>query len=374
MQKALQCVVLIFTFLLSILPCMYTIPELTTFPELSRYYSILSPDFPAFLMPYIELPLVQRLSGVGLLCGTDWTPLYKNPFFYSRLNHSVGTALIAWNFTHSKKQTIAALLHDVSTPAFSHVSDFRKGDALTQELTEDANAQMIVTAPELTVLSFEDGLYVKEIADYHQYPLCDNSVPRLSADRLEYMFPSAMALTGGIDLDGIATLYGDITVLSAEDGAPELGFKTVRLAEDYCRLACDVGLVLQRNENKLALSLMGTILNLALSENVIEEDDLYQFSERELLELFARRAEAAPDSAFASHFRTFMQMTSIQHTEAPLENCYCVSLDVKQRYINPLVQTADGARRISKVSPVAARIVSDYRAFKDTAYGCVPLM
>ncbi|MBP5250882.1 MAG: hypothetical protein J6Z17_00540, partial [Treponema sp.] len=90
----------------------------------SAYYKILCGEFPSFLNEYISIPLLQRLSGVSLLCGTDWTKLFKNRFKYSRLDHSIGCALIVWNFTHDKKQTIAALLHDVSTPAFSHVVDF----------------------------------------------------------------------------------------------------------------------------------------------------------------------------------------------------------------------------------------------------------
>ena len=93
--------------------------------SVKKYHSILCSDFPDFLDEYIQLPFLQRLEGVGLLCGTDWTKLFHNRFYYSRLNHSVGTALITWNFTHSKKQSIASLLHDISTPAFSHVNDFR---------------------------------------------------------------------------------------------------------------------------------------------------------------------------------------------------------------------------------------------------------
>ncbi|MCR5724376.1 MAG: hypothetical protein K6G80_04725 [Treponema sp.] len=344
------------------------------FPELSRYFAILSPEFPEFLKPYIEQPLVQRLSGVGLLCGTDWTPLYQNRFFYTRLYHSIGTALIVWNFTKSKKQTIAALLHDVSTPAFSHVSDFRKGDTLRQEATESANRRMIETDADISTHVFEDGLYAAEISDYHQYPICDNEVPRLSADRLEYMFPSGMALNASWNLPDIARAYKDISVLTAEDGMPELGFTTPDIAADYCTRACGIGLILQRNENKLALNLMGTILNQSLSGHIIEETDLYEQSEAELMQIFAQEAGAKPDTSFASLFRTFTQMTEIAHTDAPMENAYCVSLSVKKRYINPLVQTADGARRITKISETAAKAVSEFLAFEDTAYGCVKLL
>ena len=113
--------------------------------DISEYFDILCPrsDYPDFLDRYIELPVLQRLAGIGLLCGTDWTKLYRNRFYYSRLDHSKGVALIVWHFTHDKAQTIAGLLHDISTPVFSHVSDFRKGDALTQTATEEPTARII---------------------------------------------------------------------------------------------------------------------------------------------------------------------------------------------------------------------------------------
>lgn len=353
---------------------MYTLPSLKPFSDLDRYFSILSPEKPTFLEPYIESPLVQRLRGVGLLCGTDWTPLYHNRFFYTRFHHSIGTALITWHFTKSKKQTIASLLHDVSTPAFSHVSDFRKGDALTQEATESENSQMIESDPYLSTRVFEDGLYAKEISDYHKYAICDNEVPRLSSDRLEYMFPSGMALDASWDIAAVERAYNDITVLQAEDGTAELGFTTAELAADYCARACSIGLILQKNENKLALNLMGDIINTALKAAMIEEHDLYEKSEEELMKHFGAEASRAPDTRFAALFRTFTGMTAIQHTDTPLSGAYCVSLDVKKRYINPLVRTPDGAKRVTAVSAAASAAVQQFLAFNDTKYGCVTLL
>ncbi len=186
--------------------------------DIKKYHKILSPDYPDFLDRYIALPILKRLSGVGLLCGTDWTHLYKNRFYYSRLDHSVGVALIIWHFTHDKKQTLAGLFHDASTPVFSHVSDFRKGDALTQTATEAPNESILKNDAALRELLQEDGLTVQEISDYHIYPVADNEIPQLSADRLEYMFPSGMALDGTWDLPSIEKAYNDITILKNEDG------------------------------------------------------------------------------------------------------------------------------------------------------------
>ncbi|MDY5818586.1 MAG: HD domain-containing protein, partial [Treponema sp.] len=203
--------------------------------DISEYFNILCPrdDWPPFLDKYLKLPVLQRLAGVGLLCGTDWTPLYKNRFYYSRLDHSKGVALIVWHFTHDKAQTIAGLLHDISTPVFSHVSDFRKGDALTQTATEEPTSRIIRGDAELGRLLAEDGLTAAQVEDYHFYPIADNEIPQLSADRLEYMFPSGMALDGSWAMEEIRRCYNDLTILKNEEGRDELGFRSLEVAELY---------------------------------------------------------------------------------------------------------------------------------------------
>ncbi len=352
--------------------------------DLSEYYEILCPhnDWPKFLDKYIELPLLQRLGGIGLLCGTDWTPLYKNRFFYSRLDHSIGVALIVWHFTHDKAQTIAGLLHDISTPVFSHVSDFRKGDTLTQTATEAPTATMVRTDEQLNKLLKEDGLTTAQVEDYHIYPIADNEIPQLSADRLEYMFPSGMALDGSWTMEEIRRCYNDLIILKNEDGQDELGFQHVEIAELYCEHFCMIGHILQLNENKLALHMLGQIMNQAEKEGILNEKDFMTLSEKDVMERLDSEVVSIRSSAhsttgqLARLYKTFRSMTSIEHTDMPLdENEYfCVNLKVKQRYINPLVRIETTARRLSDVSEKALRIIDDFKTYSDTAYGCVKLV
>ncbi len=360
--------------------------------DISQYFEILCPpdDYPPFLDRYIQLPVMQRLAGVGLLCGTDWTPLYRNRFYYSRLDHSKGVALIVWHFTHDKAQTIAGLLHDISTPVFSHVSDFRKGDALTQTATEEPTARIIRGDAELGRLLAEDGLSAEQVEDYHIYPIADNEIPQLSADRLEYMFPSGMALDGSWTMEEIRLCYNDLTILKNEDGADELGFRTLEIAELYCEHFCMIGHILQLNENKLALHMLGQIMNMAEKAGVLSDDDFMRLSEREVMEKLNRHCEAQPKQSIAEdklsrYYRTFRTMTKIEHTNQPLpeSDYFCVNLKVKQRYISPLVvvecprsgciETTVKSKRLSEVSEKARRIIDDFKTFSDTAYGCVKL-
>ena len=389
--------------------------------DISQYFEILCPqnDYPDFLDRYIQLPVMKRLSGVGLLCGTDWTALYKNRFYYSRLDHSKGVALIVWHFTHDKAQTIAGLLHDISTPVFSHVSDFRKGDALTQTATEEPTARIIRGDAELGRLLAEDGLSAEQVEDYHIYPIADNEIPQLSADRLEYMFPSGMALDGSWTMEEIRLCYNDLTILKNEDGADELGFRTLEIAELYCEHFCMIGHILQLNENKLALHMLGQIMNMAEKAGVVSENDFMTLSEKEVMERLNRHAELVSASITSSeqrsrnkfgmttdndrlvqYYKTFRTMTKIEHTNEPLpeDQYFCVNLKVKQRYINPLVldsrvkpeddSTASSlsdstpvslsgltgqSRRLSEVSEKARLIINNFKSFSDTAYGCVKL-
>ena len=344
--------------------------------DISEYFNILCPqdEWPHFLDRYLELPVLKRLAGVGLLCGTDWTPLYKNRFYYSRLDHSLGVALIVWHFTHDKAQTIAGLLHDISTPVFSHVSDFRKGDALTQTATEEPTARIIRGDEALGRLLAEDGLTAAQVEDYHIYPIADNEIPQLSADRLEYMFPSGMALDGSWTMDEIRRCYNDLVILKNEEGQDELGFQHVEIAELYCEHFCMIGHILQLNENKLTLHLLGQIMNLAEKEGILSEEDFMTLSEKEVMERLER--------ASSRLYKTFRTMTSIEHTDKPLDEkeYFCVSLKVKQRYINPLTVVecphsgCIETTRLSEVSEKARRIINDFKTYSDTAYGCAKLV
>ena len=257
---------------------------------------------------------------------------------------------------------------------FSHVSDFRKNDALTQTATEAPTLTILRSNVELAHLLAQDRLDVSLIEDYHRYPVADNEIPQLSADRLEYMFPSGMALDGSWTMDEIRQCYTDLSVLKNEKGEDELGFATLTTAELYCEHFCMIGHILQLNENKLALQMLGQIMNLAEQEGLVCENDFMELSEKEII---ARLDEQVQKSTKLYRlYNTFRNMTEIVHTDKPLpsDEYFCVSLKVKQRYINPLIKTADGTARLSEFSPKARSIIEDFIAFSDTPYGCVKLI
>ncbi len=375
----------------------YIISMSNSFTE--QYHKILCPVQPEFLDKYLSIPILTRLKGVGLLCGTDWTPFFSNNFYYSRFDHSKGVALLIWNFTHDKAQTIAGLLHDVSTPAFSHVADFRKGDALTQTATEEDNSSMLASSPELLECLKLDGLTLDQVDNYHKYPVADNEVPQLSADRLEYMFPSGAALAGNwslkesFTLEEIEIMYNDLVLCKNENGIVELGFKTKSIAEKYVKRVTDIAFFLQQCEDKMALQFPAEVLNMAVKLNVLKEADFFDLSESEIIskldKLASQYSQVDSKAAFEASYsleklavfiRTYRGFKSITRSEVPLDDYFCINLKVKKRYINPLVSdgTVEGnlykAKRITEISAETDSLIKKFLSYEDLPFSCVKFL
>ena len=199
---------------------------------LREYFNILSSDIPDFLNDYINTPEMQKQAGISVTCGTCYSKLFNTTLWYSSLDHSVAVALIVWNFTKDKKQTISALLHDIATPVFKHCIDYMNGDYENQESTENLTTKIISESKEIMSLLDKDGIKLEEVCDYHIYPIADNDTPRLAADRLEYTFSNGMGVRINFwDLDEIKQIYETIEIQTNEDGLPELGFKDLKMAE-----------------------------------------------------------------------------------------------------------------------------------------------
>ena len=178
------------------------------------------------------------------------------------------------------------------------------------------------------------------------------------------------------DMDSIERCYSNIKVLKNEKGIDELGFTEVDIALEYTKKFLSTAILLQHNENKLALNMLGSIMNMAVQEVVLREGDFMTCSEKQIIIALDSFASKNTDSTLSKMIRTWRQMNHIEHLEFnPGEGYYSVHLDVKKRWINPLVKTSSGStERISSLNPEAARLVKEFLSYRDSAWGAVKLM
>ena len=334
-------------------------------PIIKEYFHILSPEIPSFLEKYINTPEMERIGKISMCCGTDYTKIFHNQFFYSNLEHSVGVALIIWHFTKDKKQTLAGLFHDIATPCFKHCIDFMNGDHEKQESTEELTTQIIQNSKEIMQLLKRDGIQLEEVNDYHIYPIADNDTPKLSADRFEYTFSCGLVEKVVWNLDKIKEMYENITILENEEGIQELGFQDEKLAEEYITIIRELWPSWFNNEDRITMQFIADTMKKMSEEGYITIDDLYHLSEAEVIS----KIENCENKDIAEAFKKFRNTTKIGESDVPVENKYCVSVKVKRRYIVPLTKTAEGKiARINQVSKIAKEKIDSFLNFEVPSY------
>jgi len=331
---------------------------------IKEYFKILSDEIPEFLYDYINTPEMQRIGKIGCACGTDYTKIFNNKFFYSNLEHSIGVALIIWNFTKDKKQTLAGLFHDISTPVFKHCIDFMNGDHETQESTEELTTYMIKNSKEIMKLLERDNIKVSEVDDYHIYPIADNDTPKLSADRLEYTFSNGLYFKEIWNVEEIKNIYSNIEIQKNEDNILELGFKNVKIAEYFIEGASQLWPVWISNEDKIVMQFLADTVKKMSEENYLTKNDLYTLSEKEVI----NKIENCANKHISNCFKLFRESTKIQESDTPVSDKYCISISSKRRYIVPLVKHANSYKRVNNISDFAEKRINNYLEYKTKKY------
>lgn len=323
--------------------------------SVKSYFKVLSPEFPEWLHEYIDTPEMLRIGGTSIDCGCDYTALIPNHEWYSNLDHSIGVALIVWNFTKDKKQTLAGLFHDISTPVFKHCIDFMNGDSEKQESIEERTSEIIKNSTQIMELLNRDGIKLEEVDDYKLYPIADNDMPCLSADRLEYNLCGALFTRPVCKLEDIERYYNDITVSKNDKGIDELCFKTLNTAEEFIKTLSKVWPWWINDTDRTVMQFMADMCKSLNSLGYLSVDDLYVLTEAEVIDKFK-----TCDKYLADCFEKFENATSCYSTDKMVKNKYCINVKSKRRYLNPLVLTDNVPKRIYEISLSAKKHIDEY--------------
>jgi len=317
---------------------------------MNELQSLYKKDYPVFIEPYLYSKSMQRLKGVDMNCGLQFTSHsgFSSYGSYSRYEHSVGVACIIWYFTHDKKQTLAGFFHDISTRAFSHVIDFVRKDYLVQESTEDNTRQFILQDSVIMNQLLFDGISVDEVFDYHVYPIADNDAPRLSADRLEYTLGNLLNYRKRT-IEEIEKYYKDLTVGISEDGKQEMMFQNPNIAEEFAFGALSCGMIYSCDFDRYGMEKLAEILRKALKDNILTESDLY-LSEVEVVNKLSH-------SDLRNTWNEYTRLYDVVK-----DSTGDIMVNAKKRYIDPYVC------KHGRVTTFSAAFKNAVNEFKNTDY------
>ncbi len=305
---------------------------------------------PEFLSAATRTPTLQRLKGVGMHCGCQYTdfPVFRRLPPYSRFDHSLAVARILWDFTSDPVQALAGLLHDAATPAFSHVIDFLNGDHLAQESTEEGLEDIVKS--DATLMAALGQIDPTAVTDYSRYPLADCPSPRLCADRLEYTLSNGIYY--GFSMD-VQHMYDALAVDINEDGIEELVFTSAQTALDFANMALACGQIYVCDEDRYAMERLSRFLKKALIENIISWQDLYTDEPGVIQKL--------PQE----DWKNFCRLNRVFRVDGPGEFSYRVT--AKKRYIDPLVRDRG---RVSALFPEFKERIDEFRTSSQDYYIC----
>ncbi|WP_342647354.1 HD domain-containing protein [Mucilaginibacter sp. CSA2-8R] len=185
---------------------------------------------------------------------------------HTRYEHSLGVCWLVRHFGGSIEEQIAALLHDVSHTAFSHV-----GDQVFGYSGEDYHEQIfteVISRSEIPLILAKYG-YDQVLTDFERYTLLEQPLPELCADRVDYtlrdLFHAGMISQADINhfLIGL-TVEGGRMVLTSETAARWISRQFKRLNDEYFK----------KPEYLFANQRMAEILKKAITDGVLERIDL----------------------------------------------------------------------------------------------------
>jgi hypothetical protein len=152
-----------------------------------RVYGGVAIDDPA-IVELIECPTFQRLKGVRQAGPSALAFPFKN---VTRFEHSLGVYVLLRCLGADRREQVAGLLHDISHTAFSHAVDF-----IISSVEQDHHERLkplMLDRPDLARALAGLGYAPRDFYDDSIYPLLEQPLPRLCADRLDYFLRDGMA-------------------------------------------------------------------------------------------------------------------------------------------------------------------------------------
>jgi HD superfamily phosphohydrolase len=279
------------------------------------------------LVDLIGSPPVERLRGVHM--GGITALLGISPTG-TRHEHSLGAMLLVRRLGGSVHEQAAALLHDVSHTALSHVVDYLF-DTPSRQAFHDDQKGVYVENTVIPEICAGHGTDWRALIEEARWPLLEQDAPRLCADRIDYTWRDVEAL-GVFSVEGAREVTAALRVhdgrIAIEGEEPARAF-----AEAY--IACDE--LCWCNPRGIGLyELTARALRRAIEVGAINREDLWG-SDEELWDTLGRH----PDAELRRRLAVVSPETGFELGAAHGD----IVLRPKVRIVDPDVVTADGALR-----------------------------
>lgn len=221
------------------------------------------------LLDLVDSPTLQRLKGISQL-GLPQEYHYLKTF--SRFDHSVGTMILVRRIGGSVEEQIAALLHDSSHTAFSHMIDWMEGTQHEDSYQDNIHESFLNNSGVSAILS-QHMFDIRRISDHRNFHILEQPIPRLCGDRADYALRQMKI--GGIK--GISTYVVPTCVDSLITHGGRIVFNNLEAASLFGRGFLSLYLGDWGSRESIGrFMIFANILQDARDHRIINTDDLFQ--------------------------------------------------------------------------------------------------
>ena len=257
----------------------------------------------------------------------------------TRFEHSVGAMILVQRAGGSVSEQAAALMHDVSHTAFSHVADFVFGGPHSYH---EAKRREWMAQSDIRAVLSRHGVDWTDFLDDERFPLLEQPSPRLCADRVDYFLRDSLAL-GILTESQARELSGSLVVVAGRfavrglDAARLFGYKYIEA--DQTSWSDKTAILLYE--------LTARALRTALDRSVIADTDLWG-GDRQLWDKISQSRDAATAASvkLILRYQDFVVDESADES-IPDQSKPSVRLQPKIRTIDPDVVTERGMLPLS---------------------------
>ena len=278
------------------------------------------------ILGLIACPTFQRLRGIRQAGPSALAFPFKT---VTRFEHSLGVYLLLGRLGADPRERLAGLLHDVSHTAFSHAVDFVFSSE-EQDHHEGLKPEFLRRTDLVEALG-RLGHRPEEFFDDSIYPLLEQPLPRLCADRLDYFFRDSLAC--GVTSPGqVGRFLDDLIVVDRT-----IAFRDEALARE----AADSFAEMNRDwwaspTEAYVYNEFADALREAFRQGILDREDLFR-DDAEVLQ----RLQASDDPRIAE------KLGHVLHFDPRRVRGFVPRVVPKTRWLDPPVLDASGFRPIS---------------------------
>lgn len=301
-----------------------------------------------------EMERLKNISASGYYPGCSYN---KCPNL-DRWQHSLGVFLLLRRFGASLEEQIAGLIHDVSHSAFSHTIDYIKKNSesgKTQSAQDDMHEYFVRNSSIKTIIEAH-GFDLEYIFDDANFPLKENNLPDICADRIDYTLRQAYLCYDRIRSEEMLLILNGIMIHNGS-----FIFKNLLAAQAYAKIFMDL------NDNvwsDLASAVMYQIsaqmFRRAIELRYVAFEDFYKYGDQHIINIIQSRL--GQDKTLAELYQTLqLEVKNFEsNPEDCIETCY-----IKNRVVDPLFENANRQlMRLSETDEKYCKIIGALPKFK----------